>query len=62
VAQGDMIFVTEIDHPFVLKGSGIVSDDFLGTAKSREDIALKELDNDGIIGLPAGMASTHLVK
>ena len=54
VAQGNMKFVTEIDHPFGLKGSGVVSNDFLGATKSRKDIALKELDNDGVIGLPTG--------
>jgi len=46
--------VAKIDHLFGHKGNGIVSDDFLRAAKSRKDIALKELDNDGIIGLPTG--------
>ena len=46
-----MKLVAEIDHLFGLKGSSIVSDDLLRAAKSREDIALKELDNDGVIGL-----------
>jgi len=54
VAQGNMKLVAEIDHIFGLKGSGIVSYDFLRAAKSRKDIALKELDNDGFIGLPTG--------
>jgi len=49
-----MKFVTEVNHFLGLKGSGVVSDNFLGAAKSRKDIALKELDNDGIIGLPTG--------
>jgi len=42
----------KIDHLFGFEGSSIVSDDLLRAAKSRKDIALKELDNDGIIGLP----------
>jgi len=46
-----MIFVTEIDHLFGFKGRGIIGDDFLGAAKSGEDITLKELDNHSIIGL-----------
>ena len=53
MAQGNMKSVAEIDYLFGLKGSGIVSDDFLRAAKSRKDIALKELDNDGFIGLSA---------
>ena len=54
MAQSNMKYVAKIDHLFGLKGSGIVSDDFLRAAKSRKDIALKELDNDGVIGLSAG--------
>ena len=54
MAQGNMKSVAEIGHIFGLKGSGIVSDDFLRAAKSGKDIALKELDNDGVIGLSAG--------
>ena len=46
-----MIFVTEIDHPFGFKGNDIIGDDFLGEAKSGEDITLKELDDHNIIGL-----------
>lgn len=57
-----MIFVIEIDHLFGLKGSGVISDNFLGAAKSRKDIALKELDNDGIIGLSAGNGFDPLSK
>jgi len=52
VAQGNMKLVEKIDHLFGFEGSNIVSDDFLRAAKSRKDIALKELDNGGIIGLP----------
>ena len=52
MAQRNMKLVAEIDHLFGFEGSSIVSDDLLRVAKSREDIALKELDNDGIIGLP----------
>ena len=51
MAQGNMKSVAKIDHLFGLKGSGIVSDDFLRETKSGKDIALKELDNDGVIGL-----------
>ena len=44
--------MAKIDHLFGFESSGIVSDDLLRAAKSRKDIALKELDNDGVIGLP----------
>ena len=54
MAQSNMKSVAKIDHLFGLKGSGIISDDFLRAAKSRKDIALKELDNDGVIGLSTG--------
>ena len=47
-----MEFMIKIDHLFGFESSGIVSDDLLRAAKSRKDIALKELDNDGVIGLP----------
>jgi len=52
VAQGNVKFMEKIDHLFGFEGSGVVSDDFLRATKSRKDIALKELDNGGIIGLP----------
>ena len=52
MAQGDIKFMAKIDHLFGFESGGIVSDDLLWAAKSREDIALKELDNDGVIGLP----------
>ena len=54
MAQGDMKLMAETDHLFGLKGSGIVSDDFLRAAKSGKDVAFKELDNDGVIGLSTG--------
>ena len=44
--------MAKIDHLFGFESSGIVSDDLLRAAKSRKDIALKELDNGGVIGLP----------
>ena len=47
-----MKLVAKIDHLFGFEGSSIVIDDLLRAAKSRKDIALKELDNDGVIGLP----------
>ena len=54
MTQGDMKFVAKTNHLFGFKGSSVVSDDFLRAAKSRKDIAFKELDNDCVIGLPAG--------
>ena len=45
--------MAKIDHLFGFESSGIGSDDLLREAKSRKDIALKELDNGGVIGLPA---------
>ena len=53
MAQGNMKLVAKIDHFFGFEGSGIVSDYFLRAAKPRRDISLKELDNDGVIGLTA---------
>ena len=46
-----MEFMAKIDHHFGFESSGIVSDDLLREAKSRKDIALKEFDSDGVIGL-----------
>ena len=43
--------MAKIDHLFGFEGNSVVSDDLLRAAKSRKDIALKELDNDGVIGL-----------
>ena len=54
MAQGSMKFVAKTNHLFGFKGSSVVSDDFLRAAKSRKDIAFKELDNDGVIGLSTG--------
>ena len=51
VTQGNVEFMAEVDHFFGFEGSNIVSDDFLRAAKSGKDIALKELDNGGVIGL-----------
>ena len=50
--QADMKFVAKTDHLFGFESNDIVSDDLLRAAKSRKDIALKELDNNGVIGLP----------
>ena len=47
-----MEFMAKIDHIFGFESSGIVSDDLLRAAKSGQDIALKELDNGGVIGFP----------
>ena len=52
--QGDVKFVAKIDHFFGFKSSGVINNDLLRAAKSRKDVALKELDNDGVIGLSAG--------
>ena len=49
-----MDFMAEINHLFGFESIGIVSDDLLRAAKSGQDIALKELDNDSVIGLPTG--------
>ena len=54
MAQGNMKFVAKTNHLFGFEGSSVVSDNFLRAAKSRKDIALKKLDDDGVIGLPAG--------
>ena len=53
MAQGNMEFVAEIDDLFGFEGSSIVSDNLFRAAKSGKDIALKELDNGGVIGLSA---------
>ena len=52
MAQGNVKFMEKIDHLFGFEGNNIVSNDLLKAAKSRKDIALKELDNGGVIGLP----------
>ena len=62
MAQGNVVFMAEVDHLFGFEDSSVVNDDFLRAAKSGKDIALKELDNGGVVGLPTGMASIHLVK
>ena len=54
MAQGNVEFMEKINHLFEFESNSVVSDDFLRAAKSRKDIALKELDNDGVIGLPTG--------
>ena len=46
-----MVFMAEVDHLFGFESNSIVNDDFLKAAESRKDIALKELDNGGFIGL-----------
>ena len=51
MAQGNVKFMAKIDHLFGFESSGVVSDDLLRAAKSRKDISLKELDNNGFIGL-----------
>ena len=52
MAQGNVEFVAEIDDLSGFEGSSVVSDDFLRAAKSGKDIALKELDNGAVVGLP----------
>ena len=52
MAQGNVKFMEKIDHLFGFEGSGVVSNDLLRVAKSRKDVGLKELDNDGVSGLP----------
>ena len=54
MAQVNMKFVAKTNHLFGFEGSIIVNDNFLRAAKSGKDIALKKLDDDGVIGLPAG--------
>ena len=53
VAQGDVELMEKINHFLGLEGSGVICNDFLRAAKSREDIGFEKLDNGGIIGLPA---------
>ena len=52
MAQGNVEFMAEVDGIFGFEGTSVVSDDFLRSAKSGKDIALKELDNGGVVGLP----------
>ena len=47
-----MVFMAKVDHFFGFESSNVVSDNFLSATESRKDIALKELDNGGVIGLP----------
>ena len=46
-----MEFMAKTDHLFGFEGSGVISNDLLRAAKSSKDVGLKELDNDGVIGL-----------
>ena len=44
--------MAEVDHLFGFESGSVVGDDLLRAAESRKDIALKELDNSGVVGLP----------
>jgi len=44
--------MAKVDDFFGFESSSIVSNNFLRATESRKDIALKELDNGGVIGLP----------
>ena len=37
VAQGNVVFMVEVDHIFGFEGSSVVSDDFLRATKSGKD-------------------------
>ena len=52
MAQGDMVFVIEINHFFRLEGNNIICDDFSRTTKSRQDVSFQELDNDRVSSIP----------
>ena len=52
MAQGYMVFVTEINHIFEFESSSIVCYDFSGTTKSGQDMGFKKLDNDRVISIP----------
>ena len=52
MAPSNVVFMAEVDHLFGFEGNSIVSDDFFQAAKSRQDVAFKELDDGGVIGLP----------
>ena len=54
MAQGNVVFVTKINHFLGFKGSNIICYDFSGTTKSGQDICFKELDNDGVSSIPRG--------
>ena len=62
MAQGNVEFMAEVDHFFGFEGSSIVTDDFLRAAKFGKDIAFKELDNGGVIGLSTWDGFNPLVK
>ena len=53
MAQGNMEFVAKIDDLLGFEDNIVVNDNLFGAAKSGKDIALKELDNGGFIGLSA---------
>ena len=42
----------KVDHFFGFESNSVVSDNFLRATESGKDIALKELDNGGVVGLP----------
>ena len=43
--------MAKFDHLFEFESNSVVIDDFLRVAKSGKDIAFKELNNGGVIGL-----------
>ena len=51
MAQGNVEFMAEVDDIFGFEGNSVVNNDVLRAAKSGKDIALKELNNGGVVGL-----------
>ena len=49
MAQGYVVFVTEINHFIIFKSNSVICYDFSGTAKSGQDICFQELDTDKLI-------------
>ena len=54
MAQGDPIFMVEINHVFGFKGSSIVYDYFPRTAESGQYVSLKVFNNDRVSSIPSG--------
>ena len=52
MAQGNVVFVTKINHYFRLEGNNIICYDFSRTTKSGQDVSFKELDNDRFSSIP----------
>ena len=62
MAQGNVVFLTKINHFLRFKGNNIICYDFSGKTKYGQDICFKELDNDRVIRISGGYSFYPLGK